>query len=143
MESETDVRLIACVELMNHKGTLVIGASSIIQLLTPLSVRVWETLHPMRGRIDSAAVEFVTRVNNDLLLWHKDWRSIHVKKLGPSHVLLDMLDAELYYAQLWCACVALRGCHWEKLTPDQRELAFKAKDAALKCLGTYKSPPLR
>ncbi|KAJ9127764.1 hypothetical protein QFC24_000047 [Naganishia onofrii] len=125
MESETDVRLIACVELMNHK------------------VRVWETLHPMRGRIDSAAVEFVTRVNNDLLLWHKDWRSIHVKKLGPSHVLLDMLDAELYYAQLWCACVALRGCHWEKLTPDQRELAFKAKDAALKCLGTYKSPPLR
>ncbi|KAJ9125093.1 hypothetical protein QFC22_000046 [Naganishia vaughanmartiniae] len=125
MESKTDVRLIACVELMNHK------------------VRVWETLHPMHGRIDSAAIDFVTRVNNDLLLWHKDWRSIHVKKLGPTHVLLDMLDAELYYAQLWCACVALRGCHWEKLTPDQRELAFKAKDAALKCLGTYKSAPLR
>ncbi|KAJ9104788.1 hypothetical protein QFC19_003929 [Naganishia cerealis] len=125
MESETDVRLIACVELMNHK------------------VRVWETLHPLRGRIDSAAIDFVRRVNKDLLLWHEDWRGIHVEKFGQTHVLLDMLDAELYYAQLWCACVALRGCHWEKLSLDQRELAFQAKDAALKCLATYKSPPLR
>lgn len=66
-----------------------------------------------------------------------------MEKLGQTHVLLELLDAELYYAQLWCACVALRGCHWEKLSLDQRELAFQAKDAALKCLATYKSPTLR
>jgi hypothetical protein len=112
-------------------------------LSAALPVRVWETLHPLRGRIDSAAIDFVRRVNKDLLLWHEDWRGIHLEKFGQTHVLLDLLDAELCYAQLWCACVALRGCHWEKLSLDQRELAFQAKDAALKCLATYKSPTLR
>lgn len=143
MESETDVRLIACVELMDHKGEFELRRPQTGCYSDPDEVRVWETLHPMRGRIDSAAIDFVRRVNKDLLLWHEDWRSIHVEKLGQTHVLLELLDAELYYAQLWCACVALRGCHWEKLSLDQRELAFQAKDAALKCLATYKSPTLR
>ena len=44
----------------------------------------------MRGRIDSAAIDFVRRVNKDLLLWHEDWKGIHVEKLGQTHVLLEI-----------------------------------------------------
>ncbi|KAG7529494.1 hypothetical protein FFLO_05601 [Filobasidium floriforme] len=125
MASETDVRLVACVELMSHK------------------VRVWTHLHPLRGRIDTTTIDFVRRVSNDLLAWHAEWRTRHLQKHEEESVLVKLLDAELYYAQLWTACVALRGCNWDKLNLDQRELAFGAKDAALKCLSAYKSSSLR
>lgn len=100
-------------------------------------VRVYETLHPLKGRIDHAATEFVRRIMRDLVGWHAEWRKLHLQRLPEDHVLLHLLDVELYYAQLWAACVALRGCHWEKLAFDQRELAFQAKDAALQCLDVY------
>lgn len=119
MASETDARLIACVELLSFK------------------IRVYETLHPLKGRIDHSATEFVRRIMRDLVGWHTEWRAIHLRRHAEDHVLLKLLDAELYYAQLWAACVALRGCHWEKLSFDQRELAFQAKNAALLCLEVY------
>ena len=83
------------------------------------------------------------RVSNDLVAWHAEWRTRHLQKQAEDSVLVKLLDAELYYAQLWTACVALRGCNWEKLSLDQRELAFQAKEAALSCLAAYKSSSLR
>lgn len=106
-------------------------------------MRVWTHLHPLRGRIDSTTIDFVRRVSNDLLAWHAEWRTRHLQKHEEESVLVKLLDAELYYAQLWTACVALRGCNWDKLNLDQRELAFGAKDAALKCLSAYKTSSLR
>lgn len=150
MTSETDIRLIACVELMAHKGRFPFKPPSGFgcRLMADgrdcdLVVRVWETLHPLRGRIDTSIIDFIRRVHNDLLQWHNEWRAIHLRKHDENSIMVKLLDAELYYAQLWTACVALRGCHWEKLSLDQRELAFAAKDAALKCLATYKSDSMR
>jgi hypothetical protein len=85
----------------------------------------------------------VRRVSNDLVAWHAEWRTRHLQKHAEDSVLVKLLDAELYYAQLWTACVALRGCNWERLSLDQRELAFQAKEAALSCLAAYKSSSLR
>jgi hypothetical protein len=112
-------------------------------VVIPPLVRVWDHLHPLHGRVDSATIEFVRRISNDLITWHSEWRTMHLQRCDENSVLVKLLDAELYYAQLWTTCVALRGCNWERLTLDQRELAFQAKDAALKCLSTYKATSLR
>jgi hypothetical protein len=80
---------------------------------------------------------------NDLVDWHDQWHAIHIRRHDEDSVLVKLLRAELCYAQLWTACVALRGCAFDRLTYEQRELAFQAKDAALNCLATYQSPSLR
>jgi hypothetical protein len=79
----------------------------------------------------------------DLQDWFKQWHVIHLGRHQEGSVLVQLLKAELCYAQLWTACVALRGCAFDKLTFEQRELAFLAKDAALACLSTYQGQTLR
>lgn len=56
--------------------------------------------------------------------------------------MVKLLEAELVHAQLWTVCVALRGVQWDKLPSEQRELAFQAKDAALRCLEIYLHSPI-
>ncbi|GFZ43370.1 hypothetical protein JCM24511_01090 [Saitozyma sp. JCM 24511] len=119
MVSETDMRLIAGVELVN------------------LRIRVAEHLNPLHGKVDSQTISFVKRAFADLQDWYREWHGIHRQRYDEESVLVRLLEAELVYAQLWTVCVALRGCQWNKLPPDQRELAFQAKDAAMRCLEIF------
>ncbi|KAK4686916.1 hypothetical protein P7C73_g3194, partial [Tremellales sp. Uapishka_1] len=126
MASETDMRLIAGVELVN------------------LRIRVIDHLTPLHGKVDTQTISFVKRMFSDLQDWYREWYTTHRQKYDDDHVLVKLLEAELVYAQLWTICVALRGCEWDKLPSDQRELAFQAKDAALRCLEIFlKSPNFR
>ncbi|WVF70990.1 hypothetical protein IAT40_005786 [Kwoniella sp. CBS 6097] len=119
MASETDMRLIAGVELVN------------------LRIRIIEHLNPLHGKIDRSTIAFVKRMLSDLSGWYKEWHAIHRQKMEEESVLIRLLETELLYAQLWTVCVALRGSEWDKLAPDQRELAFQAKDAAFRCLEIF------
>ncbi|WWC96649.1 hypothetical protein V866_003521 [Kwoniella sp. B9012] len=119
MASETDMRLVAGVELVN------------------LRIRILEHLTPLHGKIDSATISFVKRMLSDLNSWYKEWYSIHRSRYDDEDVLVKLLETELCYAQLWTVCVALRGVQWDKLAPDQRELAFQAKDASFRCLEIF------
>lgn len=81
--------------------------------------------------------------------WYQEWYDIHRTRYDEDSVLVRLLEADLVYAQLWTVCVALRGCQWDKvssisqspahpqLSNDQRELAFEAKDAALRCVQVF------
>ncbi|WRT65986.1 uncharacterized protein IL334_002937 [Kwoniella shivajii] len=119
MSSETDMRLVAGVELVN------------------LRIRILEHLTPLHGKIDSATISFVKRMLSDLGSWYKEWYSIHRTRYDDEDVLVKLLETELCYAQLWTVCVALRGSQWDKLAPDQRELAFQAKDVSFRCLEIF------
>ncbi|KAK8865608.1 hypothetical protein IAR55_000752 [Kwoniella newhampshirensis] len=119
MASETDMRLIAGVELVN------------------LRIRILEHLTPLHGKVDNHTIAFVKRMLSDLQGWHREWHAIHRQRYEDDSVLVKLLETELLYAQLWTVCVALRGVQWDKLSPDQRELAFQAKDAALRCLEIF------
>src|SRR6202035_1905132 len=48
-------------------------------------------------------------------------------------LLRKILASELHSTKLWLVCVALRRVTWDKITPEQRELAFQAKDLAFHC----------
>jgi hypothetical protein len=112
-----------------------------------------EHLAPLHGKVDSQTISFVKRMFADLQDWYREWYSIHRHRYDEESVLVKLLEAELVYAQLWTVCVALRGCQWNKasgftigggaslmsgqLPPDQRELAFQAKDAAMRCLEIF------
>jgi hypothetical protein len=97
MGSETDMRLVAGVELVN------------------LRVRVVDHLSPLHGKMDSQTISFVRRMFADLQAWHQEWHAIHRQRFDEEHVLVKLLEAELVYAQLWTVCVALRGCQWDKV----------------------------
>ena len=56
-------------------------------------------------------------------------------------LLRKILVGDLYYAKLWLIFVALRGVSWDKMPFDQRELAFRCKEAALRCLSTFLTSP--
>ena len=56
-------------------------------------------------------------------------------------LLRKILVGDLYYAKIWLVCVALWGASWDKMPFDQRELAFRAKEAALRCLATLLTSP--
>ena len=56
-------------------------------------------------------------------------------------LLRKILIGDLYHAKLWLICVALRGVSSDKMPFDQRELAFRAKEAALRCLSTFLTSP--
>ncbi|WWC68319.1 uncharacterized protein I206_102244 [Kwoniella pini CBS 10737] len=119
MASETDMRLVAGVELVN------------------LRIRILEHLNPLHGKVDSSTISFVKRMLGDLKSWHTEWNSIHKTRYNDEDVLVKLLETELCYAQLWTVCVALRGVQWDKLAPDQRELAFQAKDSSFRCLEIF------
>ena len=130
-----------------------------------------DRLSPLHGKIDSQTISFVYRTFTDLQDWYTEWHAIHRQRHAEDSVLVKLLEAELVYAQMWTVCVALRGCAWDRvrfgfsllfdcmkrgrrprlthsnvyqLDRDQRELAFQAKDAALRCLEIFlKSPNFR
>ena len=52
-------------------------------------------------------------------------------------LLRKILVGDLYFAKLWLICVALRGVSSDKMPFYQPELAFRAKEAALRCLSTF------
>ena len=126
MASETDIRLIAGVELVD------------------LRVRVLDHLSIIHGKADSEVISFVRRTFEDLKLWFSEWHTIHRQRLDEESVLVKLLEAEMVHAQLWTVCVALRGSQWNKLEPEQKALAFEAKDAASRCLEIFlRSPNFR
>ncbi|TXT04932.1 hypothetical protein VHUM_04015 [Vanrija humicola] len=119
MVSETDASLVARVELVG------------------LRVRILDHLTPLHGKVDSDTIMFVRTVFGQMQDWYQEWYSIHRTRYDEDSVLVRLLEADLVYAQLWTVCVALRGCQWDKLSDDQRELAFEAKDAALRCVQVF------
>ena len=100
MASETDPRLVASVELVN------------------IRVRVAEHLGPLHGKVDAQTISFVKRIFSDLQDWYHEWHQIHRQKFEEQTVLVQILEVELVYAQLWTVCVALRGCQWDKVGRD-------------------------
>ena len=56
-------------------------------------------------------------------------------------LLRKILVGDPFYAKLWLVCVALRGVSWDKMPFDQRELAFRAKEAAQHSLATLLTSP--
>ncbi|KAL1405192.1 hypothetical protein Q8F55_008817 [Vanrija albida] len=119
MVSETDASLVARVELVG------------------LRVRILDHLTPLHGKADSDTINFVRTVFGQMQDWYQEWYDIHRTRYDEDSVLVRLLEADLVYAQLWTVCVALRGCQWDKLSDDQRELAFEAKDAALRCVQVF------
>lgn len=85
----------------------------------------------------------------DMENWFTEWKAIHQSRYDEDSVLMRLLEVDLAHAELWTVCAALRGCQWDKvsfetddsrlcqLRPDQKELAFHAKDAAMKCIQIY------
>ena len=63
------------------------------------------------------------------------------RNMTPDHLLRKMLTGDWHYAKLWLICIVLRGASWDKMSFEQRELAFKAKDAASECLKTFLESP--
>ena len=52
-------------------------------------------------------------------------------------LMRKILAGDLHYAKLWLICVVLRGASWDKMSFEQRELAFQAKNAATDVLNTF------
>ncbi|KIY46211.1 hypothetical protein FISHEDRAFT_47934, partial [Fistulina hepatica ATCC 64428] len=121
MASETDVRLIALVELIAQK------------------TQIYETLVPMNGQVNHNTLAFIRRANGALDKWFADWNALHRQVMDDNALLQQILAGELQYAKLWLVCVALRGVSWDKMPFEQRELAFQAKDAASACLTIFLS----
>ncbi|BEJ18183.1 hypothetical protein CspHIS471_0704600 [Cutaneotrichosporon sp. HIS471] len=119
MASDTDASLVARVEMVN------------------LRIRVGEHLNQLHGKADSSTIAFVRMMFGEMESWFSEWRNILQSRYEEDSVLMRLLEVELHYAQLWTVCAALRGCQWDKLRNEQRELAFHAKDAAMKCLQIY------
>jgi len=112
MASETDMRLVAGVEMVNLRGESAVFPFDSQLIL----VRVFDHLSPLHGKIDSQTISFVRRMFTDLQAWYREWYAIHRQKLDEDSVLVKLLEAELVYAQLWTVCVALRGCQWDKVS---------------------------
>jgi len=57
--------------------------------------------------------------------------------MDQDSLLRKVLAGELHYTKLWLVCVALRGVAWDKMSFEQRELAFQAKAAASDCISIF------
>lgn len=112
MASETDPRLVASVELVN------------------IRVRVSEHLGPLHGKVDAQTISFVKRIFSDLQDWYHEWHQIHRQKFEEQTVLVQILEVELVYAQLWTVCVALRGCQWDKVCQEFLEFTHGVRGQA-------------
>ncbi|KAI6125768.1 hypothetical protein EV401DRAFT_1064408 [Pisolithus croceorrhizus] len=119
MASPTDVRLISMVELIGQK------------------TQIYETLATLNGHINHNTLAFIRRANVALDKWFTDCDELHRQAMDEASLLRRILVSELHYAKLWLVCVALRGVSWEKMSFEQRELAFQAKDAAFNCLSVF------
>lgn len=127
MASETDMRLVAGVELVNLRGKLPSLRCPLqsVQLIS-IVVRVVDHLSPLHGKVDAQTISFVRRMFTDLQSWYREWYSIHRTKYDEESVLVKLLEAELVYAQLWTVCVALRGCAWDKVGRNYLRVWHKA-----------------
>jgi hypothetical protein len=88
--------------------------------------------------VNSNTLAFVRRANSALDIWYKEFDDLHATfDKPPEHLLRRILAADWHYAKLWLICIVLRGVSWDKMSFEQRELAFQAKDAASDCLKTF------
>lgn len=119
MASPTDIRLISMVELIGQK------------------TQIYETLTTLNGHINHNTLAFIRRANVALDKWFTECDELHRQAMDEESLLRRILVSELHHAKLWLVCVALRGVSWEKMSFEQRELAFQAKDAAFNCLSVF------
>lgn len=119
MASPTDIRLISMVELIGQK------------------TQIYETLATLNGHINHNTLAFIRRANAALDKWFADCDELHRQAMDEESLIRNILVSELHYAKLWLVCVALRGVSWDKMSFEQRELAFQAKDAAFNCLSVF------
>ncbi|KAF8322111.1 hypothetical protein DL93DRAFT_2093394 [Clavulina sp. PMI_390] len=127
MTCPTDLRLVAQVELIAQKT----------QLYESLMV----SLSGQGGHVNSNTLAFVRRANLALDKWWQEWDDLHSQTMEPDALMRKILVADLHYGKLWLICTVLRGASWDKLTFEQRELAFQAKEAATDVLNTFLSSP--
>ncbi|KAL5485143.1 hypothetical protein ACEPAI_7785 [Sanghuangporus weigelae] len=123
MQSPTDVRLIAQVELIAQK------------------TQIYETLSPLNGQVNHNTLAFIRRANVALDKWFTDNNELHARTLEEDSLPRKILAGELHYAKLWLVCLALRGVAWDKMPFEQKELAFDAKNAASTCLSIFLNSP--
>lgn len=119
MASPTDIRLISMVELIGQK------------------TQIYETLTTLNGHINHNTLAFIRRANVALDKWFTECDELHRQAMDEESLLRRILVSELHHAKLWLVCVALRGVSWEKMSFEQREVAFQAKDAAFNCLSVF------
>lgn len=119
MASPTDVRLISLVELIAHK------------------TQIYDFLAPLNGQVNANALALIRRANEALDEWWSGCDELHRRTMDQDSLLRKVLAGELHYTKLWLVCVALRGVAWDKMTFEQRELAFQAKAAASDCLSIF------
>ncbi|ODN84061.1 hypothetical protein, variant [Cryptococcus amylolentus CBS 6039] len=120
MASETDMKLVASVELVN------------------LRIKILEHLTPLHGKVDTSTITFVKSSFTSLRSWYDEWYSFHKQRgYDDECVLIKLMETERVYAEMWTVCVALRGCAWDKLSKEQQDLAFYARDSAWRCLEIF------
>lgn len=122
MASVTDVRLIALVEMVSHK------------------TQIYEALVPLDGQVNHNALGYIRRAYSTFENWWKEHDELQ-RKSGDQGLPCKLLAGELYYAKLWVVCLGLRGVSWDKLTFEQREFAFQAKEAASNCISIFLHSP--
>ncbi|WVQ71277.1 hypothetical protein IAR50_000803 [Cryptococcus sp. DSM 104548] len=120
MASGTDMKLVASVELVN------------------LRIKILEHLTPLHGKVDASTITFVKSSFTSLRSWYDEWYTIHKQRgYDNESVLIKLMETERVYAEMWTVCVALRGCAWDKLSREQKDLAFYARDSAWRCLEIF------
>lgn len=144
LSSPSDLRLVAQVELIAQKSES--AWAPVLTYLTRFdpTAQIYETLTPLNGSVSHATLSFIRRANVALDKWWADCDLLHRETMDEDSFLRKVLIGELHYAKLWLVCVVLRGVSWDKMSFEQRELAFQAKEAASNCLATFlNSPPYR
>jgi hypothetical protein len=154
MSSPTDVRLIALVELIAQKSMFTELLAAVLLCLSSVA-QIYETLAPLNGQVNHNTLAFIRRANVALDKWWADCDEMHRKRdstlqcamaymlslagqtMAEDSLMRKILAGELHYTKLWLVCVALRGASWDKMSFEQRELAFQAKDAAFNCLSIF------
>ncbi|SRR5258707_10620157 len=113
----------------------------------------------MNGQVNNSTLAFVRRASLALDKWWEECDELHRKlrrcwgssgsfilfhlgaTMNTESLLRKILAGDLPYAKLWLICVILRGASWDKMSYEQRELAFQAKEAASDCLNTFLGSP--
>ncbi|KIY64793.1 hypothetical protein CYLTODRAFT_424895 [Cylindrobasidium torrendii FP15055 ss-10] len=119
MVSPTDLRLVAQVELISQKAD------------------IYETLEPLRGRINDSTLVFIREATAGLDEWFQDFDAFHHLIRDQHSLLRNFLAGELHFTKLWLVCVALSGVDCSAMSFQQREVAFQAKDAALEYIKVF------
>ena len=163
MASPTDVRLIAQIELITHKRkpphALIAKVSKSKSFLYHHSDQLYDALvTSSNGQMNHNTLAIIRHANNVLDNWWSECdKLLNLFSFAPPPSIAvseddrakgkmttdedslprKILASELYSTKLWLVCVALRRVSWDKMTPEQRELAFQAKDLAFHCLSVF------